>query len=178
LWLRPEHVSAAIAFDKDLGTNTPANDTNGANNVAFTTSQTAASNSKIIIVTSIFHATTCTLGSVSGGSLTWNVDKDLSLGATNEETIAVASADAPSGLASGTTITATFKTAIGGPTNCTNAPGSRYIAGSSFTGIATGTTYDGTSSQISGITSWTAGAINTTNANDLIFGFGLGKGIT
>jgi hypothetical protein len=170
----PKKASAAIAFDKDLGENNQTADSASGNTVAFTTSQTAASNSKIIVFVGMNHASTCTLGSVSGGSLTWNVDKDNTALGNNAEAIAVASADAPSGLASSTTITATFKTAIGGGTNCTSTPGSRYIAGVSFTGIATGTTYDGTNTSTNGSNNtWTGGAVSTSNANDLIIGMGV-----
>jgi hypothetical protein len=161
--LIPHQAKAAIAFDKNLGTNTVANDTGPSSTVALVTTQAAAAGSKIIIFVGWGAGTAITLSSVSGGSLTWNRDIQADdIGGA--EKIAIASADAPSGLSSGTTITATFST---------SGAGSRFISGTSFTGVTTGTTYDGTNHTTNGTNVWTGGTINTANANDLIIGLGV-----
>src|SRR4051794_3295607 len=55
LSMRPTQAAAAISLDKNLGTNTPASDGGGGSAVSFRTSNTAAANSKIIVVTSMYH---------------------------------------------------------------------------------------------------------------------------
>lgn len=150
----------ALAFDANLGTNTgPA----AASTIALVTTTAVAADGKIFIDVGIFGAET--LSSVSGGGLTWNVDLKASNGS---EHYARASADAPAGLASGTTITATF-------TGSTS--GDRSISGFSATGVATGTTYDGTNSSTAGAgASWSSGSITTANADDILVGGGTEDG--
>ena len=70
-----------------------------------TTSGTIASGSKIIL--SVGWRTATTLSSVAGGSLTWTIDRQI-VNAAATQHAALVTADAPSGLASGTTITLTF----------------------------------------------------------------------
>lgn len=142
-----------------------ASDTSGAT-AAFTTTVAAAANTLIVVAVSNLTSTAPQLASVSGGGLTWSVDKTVAGGSASGTSIA--SAQAPSGLASGTTITATF----------TGTPaGARSIMGMSFTGIKTASAVgvtDGHSNALG--TAWTtdsmtispgsvivAMAMNTTN---------------
>ena len=81
--------------------------------VAFTTNQTVASNGFIVVTVTWINPSGQTLLSVGGGGLTWNIDKQGQTGGTEAPT-AIVSAQAPSGLASGTTITATFSASVAG----------------------------------------------------------------
>lgn len=149
-----------IAFDQNLGTNGV---TSAATTITLTTAATAAVGSKIFVIVSNFAAAD-TLSSVGGGGLTWNVDLKA---ANGSERYAIASADAPAGLASGTVITATY----------TGSTFDRTISGFSATGVATGTTYDGTNTSTSGGgATWSSGAITTANANDIIVAGGTEDG--
>jgi hypothetical protein len=158
----PHRASAAIAFDKNLGGNLGTTCTSS---VAFTTTQAAAINSKLIITIGVYASGSANTITVSGGGLTWHTDKSsINLDGANDQ-VAIASADAVSGLSSGTTITASFSA---------TASDFCYIGGTSFTGINPGTTYDGTNNAgPTASASWNGGAISTTNANDLIFGLGV-----
>src|SRR4029079_858221 len=95
----------------------------------------------------------------SGGGLTWTVDRQQKA-AGNNSRVAIASAPAPSGLASGIVLTATFS----GPVV------HGLIAAASFTGIATTSAVDATGSATATGTAWSA-SVTTTNANDLVIGF-------
>lgn len=119
----------AIAVDvTSLGNNgTEA----AASTIAFTTGSNVASGGRIVLGVGWWDSST-TLSSVAGGSLTWTIHAQGKAGASNMH-LAIVSAPAPSGLASGTTITATMSDA--------NAF-IRQIAGISFTGIDTGTPVD------------------------------------
>lgn len=142
----------AIAFDASLGSHnsgTTASPT-------LTTSAAAAAGSKIILAMGWYSGT---LSSVSGGGLTWTILKSV---ANGNNTSAVIVADAPSGLASGTTITASL----------TGTPQATQMAAASFTGLATGTGTDGTASATDATAAWSSGSLAspTTNANDLLIG--------
>ena len=146
---------SVIAFDKNLGTKSE-----NANSATMTlsTSGAVAANARVFLFVSWTHSTR-TLLSVSGGGLTWTVDRQQKA-AGNNSRVAIASAPAPSGLATSTVITATFS----GPVV------HGLIAAASFTGIATTTPVDVTNSATATGTAWSASA-TTTNANDLVLGF-------
>jgi hypothetical protein len=97
--------------------------------------------------------------------LTWTIDKQASAAVVgpNVGLVAKASAQAPAGLPSGTTITATFSA---------SAAGGRSIAGSSFTGVATSSPVDGTPPAVASFTATTAWATNaaTIAAGSLLSG--------
>jgi hypothetical protein len=119
----------AIAIDvANIGTDV----NNGASQttVALTTTSAVASNGFIVLGIGWFGSTFLVSG-VSGGGLSWSVDKQ---GVTSSIGTALVSAQAPSGLASSTTITVTFTGSVDVPT----------IGGTSFTGVATSSPVDGT----------------------------------
>ena len=107
---------------------------------------------------------TATLTGATGGSLTWVVDHQ-DVWAAIDSNIGFLSADAPSGLASGVTLTPSFSDAVD------FGPG---ICAFSFTGVETGASgyLDGTppADKEDFSASWTTNNIVTTNADDVIFG--------
>lgn len=125
----------AITVDKaNAGTN--GNDSTSTT-ISVNTSQTIASGAFIVVCVAWFDPfEVATLSSVSGGSLSWSIDKQGSSGVTFDPEEAIASAQAPSGLASGTTITATLSASISGNTS--------EIGVSSFLGVKTSSPVDGT----------------------------------
>jgi Tfp pilus assembly protein PilZ len=98
--------------------------TGSSGTIAATTNVAVASGARIFLAVSWFQATE-TLASVAGGSLTWTIPAQTQNG---NQGVALVYADAPAGLASGTTITATFSTTAG----------FRAIVGASMTGGTTG----------------------------------------
>lgn len=101
----------------------------GSTTIALTTTSAVASGGFIIVSVGWFNIVS--LSSVAGGGLTWTVDKQGQDGVNGPASCSagIASAQAPSGLASGTTITATFS----------GSAVARNISASSFTGIKTTT---------------------------------------
>lgn len=115
----------AWAVDQStLGTNQ-----NGGNatTIALTTTNAVAAGGTIFLVVGNFNAAV-DLTSVAGGGLTWTVEAKANNGGVRA---ALAKAEAPSGLASGSTITATYS----------GSTSERKIGAASFTGGA-GTTED------------------------------------
>jgi hypothetical protein len=158
----------AIAFDASLGGT--AFTTGTSTTAAHTTTAAAAAGSRIIVCVGDFNATV-TVSSVSGGGLTWVKDEEDATG--HNARGAVFSADAPSGLASGTTITATYSATAD----------SRWICAQSFTGIATGasgylTGTPPTATNAFGGTTFTLPSITPADANALIFGLISLDGVT
>lgn len=98
--------------------------TGSASSIAATTNVAVASGARIFVGVSWFQATEA-LASVSGGSLTWTIVTQVQNG---NQGVALCIADAPSGLASGSTITANF----------TTVAGFRAIVAASLTGGTTG----------------------------------------
>jgi hypothetical protein len=142
----------AIAFDKNLGSN---GENATSTTMALTTSATAASGTRIFLFAD-WNNPSRTLTSVSGGGLTWTVDvqnKD-----SSRYHGAIASANAPAGLASATVITATFSGAV------THG----LIAAASFSGIAATSPVDITASNVQKTApAWTCSVV-TTNPTDLV----------
>ena len=121
----------AVTLDKaTLGTVNSAGDSG---TVVLTTTAAVSSNAFIVLGVMAYEGTT-TLSSVSGGGLTWSVDKTQIAG-TSAIGLGIASAQAPSGLASSTAITFTFSDAAGGP---------RVAGGFSLFGVKTTSPLDGT----------------------------------
>jgi hypothetical protein len=151
-----------IAFDKNLGT-TIMNVSSGT--MKLTTKATAAANTRIFAFV-VWTNASRTLSSVSGGGLTWTVDAQVKNAANFH--VAIASANAPSGLASGVTITATFSGAVK----------HGDIAAASFSGVSATSPVDAVATNIqNGSANWTA-TINSTNANDLVLGWSVLDAIT
>ncbi len=148
-------TNSAITFDKSLGT---FHENIGSTTMKLTTTAAAAARARVFVLVTWNNATR-TLTSVSGGGLTWSVDVQARDASSNHG--AIASAYAPSGLASGTPITATFSGSVG----------HGLMAASSFTGIASTAALDGTGTNTQGgVGAWTAG-VTTTTANDVILGW-------
>lgn len=146
----------AIAVDQASIGYTPASGSQ--TTVAFNTTATVASGG-FIVVCAFFWASGNTFSSVAGGSLTWTIDKQgHSAGPTNPN-LCIASAQAPTGLASGTTITATFSA---------TSP-ARGIGGMSFTGVASSTPVDTTANPIgANSTAWTTGNVTIAAGSVLV----------
>lgn len=142
-----DEIAAAIAIDQaNIGN---AGIDSSATSIPFTTTQIVAANG-FIVVNPTWGDQTRTLSSVSGGGLTWTIDKQGVSSGLQNVGCAVVSAQAPAGLASGTVITATYSGATVG----------RGISGSSFTGVATSSPVDVTSgpTDFTGTTAWTTGS--------------------
>lgn len=134
----------AIALDTLLGSRgyAPGSSSTSFN---FTTTAAVASGAFIVVSWGYFPTPNASVSSVSGGGLTWTVDKS-GIGETGSfpgggTTVGFASAQAPSGLASGTTITVNL--------SGTTDP-DVVVGGASFTGVATSSPVDGTPPSLTG----------------------------
>lgn len=146
----------ALAFDASLGTVT--------NSGTLTTSAAAASGSRVILFAWWFGTQTMNASGSWGGGLSWVRDHTFRGTIAGDQNIAIASADAPSGLASSTAITPGFSaTPDFGP----------GLAAVSFTGVETGASgyVDVTSTGKEDFEeTWTTNNLVTTNADDLLIG--------
>ena len=126
--------------------------------IALTSTATVPSSSKIWAIVTWFHSTV-TLSSVAGGSLSWTIDHQSKNGSTG---VAIVSADAPSGLASSTTITATFSA---------SGAADQQMAAYSSTGVLSGVgaAYGAIGGSNNASTSWDAGA-TTVLSGDILIG--------
>jgi len=125
--------------------------------MTLTTGAAAVAGSRVVVFVEWAQATR-TLSSLSGGGLTWTVDFQTK--ESNNNHLAIASAYAPSGLASGTSLKATFSGSV------THG----LIAAASFTGVAATSPVDATASATqAGVRAWTA-ALTTVNPTDLVVG--------
>jgi hypothetical protein len=118
-----------VAITVDVANLGTATQTAAGTTMAFTTTAAVASGARIIVTGGCWDVI-ATVSSVAGGGLTWTIDKqghDLIVVNPNPY---IVSANAPSGLASGTTITVTFNL---------EADVAGTIGGSSFLGIDTTT---------------------------------------
>jgi hypothetical protein len=134
-------TTSTIAFDKNLGTF--AQNAGGAT-MKLTTTAAAAANTRVFAFV-VWSGASQTLTSVSGGGLTWTVDSQFKDPANYH--VAIASANAPSGLATKTAIQATF--------SASTSHGD--LAAVSFSGIAAASPIDAavTNGQ-SGVAGWNA----------------------
>lgn len=143
----------AISTPATLGTAaTVANSTTQ----TFNTTATVPSGGKIWVVVGWFDGT-ATLSSITGGSLTWTIDIQGKNGSVGR---AICQADAPAGLASGTTITANFS----------SGTADRFMSGAYATGVATGASSDyGAVSQNQSVAGWSS-TTTTVSAGDVLIG--------
>jgi hypothetical protein len=144
-----------LGLDKNLG----SRGENAANTtMTLTTSAAAAAPSRVVLYL-VWNNGSGTLSSVTGGGLTWTIDRQVKDG-TNYW-VGIASADAPFGLATNQVITARFSRSV--------AHG--LIAAASFTGVAPGAAVDASASTTQdGVIGWSAG-VTTTNPTDLVVGW-------
>lgn len=135
-------------------------DTGGDASIALTTSGAAPSGAKVFVLIAYFQSgVTCSGISDNGPGLTWTIDhqSNTALGTG----VVIASADAPSGLASGTVITANFSATINFQS---------YIAAMSATGGKTGNfAYGAVHQEQSSTASWSSTGI-TVASGDLLIG--------
>lgn len=154
----------AIAVDKSsLGNNRNVPGTG--QTVSFTTTQAVSANGFIVVCVAWTGDTTA-LSTVSGGSLSWSIDKNATGADVGTSRIAVCSAQAPSGLAGTTSVTATWP---GGFTGVGLA-----IGGMSFTGVKTSSPLDGTPPAKQGqnaVTDWNTNS-QTIVAGSVMVGLG------
>lgn len=143
----------AVAFGATIG---EIHSASSGSTKSLTTNAAVPAGAKIILNVQSYRGTA--ISSISGGGLTWSIDKQQA--ATSGDTgvrAHICSADAPSGLASGTSITVTFSGIFD---TC-------GIQGYYITGAATASPVDATGG--AGTTGTTAAAnVVTTNANDFL----------
>lgn len=121
----------AIVVDKaNIGTRMPCTDNI---TLTLTTNQTVASGGFIVLFAKWFRVGS-PLVSIDGGGLTWNIDVQGSAAGLTNVYGAIVSAQAPSGLASGTVLTATW----------TATAESVSLGAMSFTGVKTSSALDTT----------------------------------
>src|SRR4051794_20622169 len=143
----------AIAFDKVVLTATkdPMSTSWGV-----ATTAAAVSGAKLFACINWWHDTSA-VATLTGGSLTWAKLKQVDNGF---DRFAIWCADAPAGLASGTTLTVAESPAAG----------AMLMNVSSFTGLATGTTADTTAQATGTGASWSSGAGTNLSADALFIG--------
>lgn len=138
--------------------------------LAITTTATVPSGATIISVTTWVAAAARTLA-LSGGSLTWNSNDGLGTGGSFYG-ISISSANAPSGLASSSTLTNTWNGNVDAADTF-----AFYV-----TGLATASYLDGTpvsTFRSSGLgASYSSGSLTTTNADDLLVGGAMGDWVS
>lgn len=143
----------AVAYGAPLG---EIHTTGSGTTRNLTTTAVVPSGAKVIVVVHFY----CTgvLNSISGGSLTWTIDKQQVHATDTHYRVAIASAEAPSGLASSTVLTATTAA-----TYDLISVQAFYITGAATASAVDITAGVGTNGGASVSTN-----ITTTNANDLI----------
>src|SRR5215471_14598967 len=122
-----------------------------------TTSAAVGNNCLAIVLVGWFDSS-LTLSSVTGASLTWNIDIQAAT-TIGKDQLAIVTAFAPSGIASSTTITANYSGSVAGD---------RMICGISAANIASSGYGDGTSSNQPTPPNWSTTGITTTFADDFI----------
>lgn len=162
----------AIAFGASLGT--PVQDTeNSLTTIALTTNVTVPSGSFIVLGITFYNSGTTLSGVADNGpGLTYSNVRQRNGTVDTNHRVTMETAQAPSGMASGTVITATFSAGSFG----------RAIFGAYFTGIATSSPNDvfadnGSATAASPV-SWNTGSATTTNADDLAVSVYWGDGQT
>jgi hypothetical protein len=130
-----------------------------------TTSAAATVNTRVFVFV-VWTNASRVLNSVTGGGLTWTIDRQVKNAANYH--VAMASAYAPSGLPTKTAITATFSGSVN----------HGDMAAVSFSGIAPNSAVDAAATSVdSGFAGWSA-TTTTTNANDLVLGFSTVDAVT
>jgi hypothetical protein len=123
---------------------------------AVNTTATAAVGSKLFALINWWHDTSA-VATITGGGLTWTKLKQTDNGF---DRFAIWCADAPAGLASGTTLTVAESPAAG----------AMLINVVSFTGLALGTAADTTAQSTGTGASWSSGAATNLSADALFIG--------
>lgn len=146
----------AIAIDQaTIGTGSTSG--SGTTQV-LTTSQAVASGGFIVLLVA-WYGSGITLSSVGGGSLTWAIDAQGKNATDSSAGIAIVSAQAPSGLASSTNITATFSGTVS----------ARGVWGMSFTGVASSSALDVAGTiQTAGTQAWSTGTLAGVQDNGVV----------
>lgn len=129
----------AIALDQtNIGTT--AADGSSGTTITVTTTALVASSRFIVLVIGGFAGTLTVTGITdnSGSPLTWTVDKQGQPGSPASDLAAIASAQCPSGLASGTVITVTYSA----------SSQARAISASTWSGVATSSPVDTTAGPV------------------------------
>lgn len=155
---------AAIGTPTSL-TSSPLSSSTSTTSYSVNTTATAPASSRVLLAAGWWSSSSPTV-TVSGGGLVWVALTPIQ--GTNY-TVGVWTADAPSGLASGTALSIGTSVAAAG----------MMAAAFYCTGMATGTSPgDGSQGTISASgSSWSSGAMTaTTKANDLLIGVGFGDG--
>jgi hypothetical protein len=133
---------------------TPVTANTSSTTIAGTTNVTVASGGFIELGVHWFGLSAAPTITTSGGGLTWVTDQQVQV--NSGYGTARISAQAPAGLASGTTITVTIGTV---------ASTERYLAGFSFTGVATSSAKDQSNGTTGNATAaWSGGAVTLTAA--------------
>ena len=156
----------AISLDAQLGTNYLVGDQTS---ITLTTGAAVASSGFIVLgVGSDLWSVGVSISSVSGGGLTWAIDKEYHPGGVDG--YAFMSAQAPAGLASSTVITINYTGIVAYP----------IVGGVSFTGVKTSSPVDGTPVDFSAGsgTSWTSGNVALTAGSVLLGGVYISSGDT
>lgn len=146
----------AISTPADIGTTAPGGT---GSSLGLTTTAAVPAGGKIFVAICWFGSQT--LSSVSDGTNTYTIDKTQTTPGTTNCRFAIASADAPSGLASGSTITATWS----------GTTADRKIAAAYSTGVQTGAgaAYGAVGQGQSNNTAWSS-TTTTVNNGDLLWG--------
>jgi hypothetical protein len=146
----------AVAFGAGIGSGFGG--TSDGPTVALTTTATVPAGGHIILAVKWYNNVTA---SVSGGGLTWVVDEQKNSAADSNIRIALISATAPSGLASGSTLTVTYSA---------NAF-ARGVCGAYFTGVQTSSWEDAAGAGSNGTSNpWSGGAVSTATADTVVVG--------
>jgi hypothetical protein len=147
----------ALAFGATLGTGGSVEGTS----TTLTTGSAVPAGGLIVTGCGFYKNDSISSATVSGGGLTWQADKFVSPFTDTAYVVALNSAAAPSGLASGTTLTVSLVGDAFAP----------LFAAVYFTGAATSSWLD-LAGAGSGATSasWTT-SVTTTNADDVVVGF-------
>lgn len=144
-----------IGTPTTIGTNTL-----DAGAVTLTTTAAVPSGALVVVCVGWGNTVARTLSSISGGGLSWSVDKQQAFSGALEWGFAVASAQAPAGLASSTVLSTTFSGAILGS----------LIAGSYTTGLQTSSVVDVSDGAGGSSDPWDTTATTTTVADTLVIG--------
>lgn len=140
---------AVITVDQQtIGTNTNVSGAGQA--ISLVTTQPVAPGATISLAI-LWNADTTPLSSVSGGGLSWSIDRNALGGDVGGNRMAFATALAPVGLAAGATLTASWPGGFGG--------NGLFIAGMSLLGVKTTSPLDGTppvNTAVAGSTAWTS----------------------
>lgn len=128
----------------------------------FSTSVTVAAGDFIVLFVGWFHAAT-SLSTVTGGGLTWTIDKQGQAANPAADGFAIVTAQAPAGLASGTTLTLTWSA----------TPDACSVSGSEFAGVATSSPVDATVGPVGvspATNAWSTGNVTITAGSLLVGG--------